>query len=73
MKASKYSIHYVQLSQLMLNLYVVSRAVSFLRHAVHMLSVCVYYDLCQQHQLFLELEGCLPCCSALVKAYSDVR
>ena len=30
----------------MLNLYVVSRAGSFLRHAVHMLSLCDYYDLC---------------------------
>ena len=30
----------------MLNLYVVSRAGSFSRHAVHMLSLCDYYDLC---------------------------
>ena len=30
----------------MLNLYVVSGAQSFLRHAVHMLSLCDYYDLC---------------------------
>ena len=36
----------IQLSQLMLNLYVVSRAGSFSRHAVHMLPLCDYYDLC---------------------------
>ena len=35
----------INLSQLMLNLYVVSRAGSFLRHAVHMFSLCEYYDL----------------------------
>ena len=29
----------------MLNLYVVKRAGSFSRHAVHILSLCVYYDL----------------------------
>ena len=33
----------IKLSQLMLNLYVVSRSGSFLRHA--MLSLCEYYDL----------------------------
>ena len=35
----------IKLSQLMLNLYVVSRAGSFLRHAVHILPLCEYYDL----------------------------
>ena len=35
-----------QLSQLMLNLYVVSCAGSFSHHAVNMLSLCAYYDLC---------------------------
>ena len=36
----------LELSQLMLNLYVVSRTGSFLRHAIHMLSLCEYYNLC---------------------------
>ena len=35
----------IKLSQLMLNLYVVSRTGSFSRHAVHMLSLCEYLDL----------------------------
>ena len=35
----------IKLSQLMLNLYEVSRARSFSLHAVHMLSLCEYYDL----------------------------
>ena len=35
----------IELSQLMLNLYVLSYAGSFLRHAVDMHSLCEYYDL----------------------------
>ena len=35
----------VQLSQLMFSLYVVIRAGSFLRHAVNMPSLCIFFDL----------------------------
>ena len=38
----------IKLSQLMVNLYLVSRAWSFSCHAVHMHSLCDYYDLCDQ-------------------------
>ena len=49
LKNFKYSN--VQISQLILNLNVVSRAGSFSRHAAHMLSQCEYHDFCDIAQL----------------------
>ena len=43
-----------ELSQLMLNLYVLSRAGSFLRHAVEMQSLCEYHDLYRTNHIYCE-------------------